>query len=485
MKKSLFASLLLFVPAAVVRGAVAGDRIEALPGWEDGELPSKMYSGFVDAGSASEGGVEYTMHENYFFVEAEGDKPTEKPVIVWTNGGPGASSYFGLFVELGPFYLSGDSLRENKTSVPKLFRNHYAWSKVANILIINSPPPVGYSYCDPAGPSGDGNSCGTWDDSKTAKHNAIYLENWLEKFPEFGSTDWFIIGESYAGVYVPTLVRELLGNPHSKVANLIKGMGIGDGCVGSEVLCGPKGPGPFWHIEFMYGHGQFSTKTYDAIKKNCPREQLVGFNGLQVTNKACKALLAQADEEVGGYYAYNLYDECWYQNDLSPPSSTSTTERTSWGPPPRHLFGSALNDYPCGGPQALFAWLEHPDVKEALHVSNDASFFSGDNGVGFTYNLTEPNLLPFYKHLVYNTSIRVLVYNGDTDPGINSFTAQNWTSFLGFPEKEAWRSWTLDSKQEVAGYVTRYSGDFDFLTIRGSGHMVSFNPFFFFPTFEN
>ena len=107
------------------------------------------------------------------------------------------------------------------------------------------------------------------------------------------------------------------------------------------------------------------------------------------------------------------------------------------------------------GPQALFAWLEHPDVKRSLHVSQDAYFFSGDNGVGFTYNLTERNLLPFYKHLVYNTSIRVLVYNGDTDPGINSFTAQNWTSFLGFPEKEGVEK--LDSRREAGSSGIRYT----------------------------
>jgi carboxypeptidase C (cathepsin A) len=52
----------------------------------------------------------------------------------------------------------------NKTGVPSLFYNEYGWTKAANILIINSPPPVGYSYCTPAGPGGDGNSCGTWND---------------------------------------------------------------------------------------------------------------------------------------------------------------------------------------------------------------------------------------------------------------------------------------------------------------------------------
>ena len=86
--------------------------------------------------------------------------------------------------------------------------------------------------------------------------------------------------------------------------------------------------------------------------------------------------------------------------------------------------------------------------------------------------VTEKNLLPFYDHVVRDTSLRVLVYNGDTDPAINSFVAQNWTTALGFSETEAWRPWTLDGKQRMGGYVTRYAGGFDFLTIRGSGHMV-------------
>jgi serine carboxypeptidase-like clade 1 len=69
----------------------------------------------------------------------------------------------GLFVEMGPLLLSSQSVRTaayNETGVPTLYRNPYAWTKVANVLILNGPAPVGYSFCTPAGPSGDGNSCG-------------------------------------------------------------------------------------------------------------------------------------------------------------------------------------------------------------------------------------------------------------------------------------------------------------------------------------
>ena len=37
---------------------------------------------------------------------------------------------------------------------------------------------------------------------------------------------------------------------------------------------------------------------------------------------------------------------------------------------------------------------------------------------------------------------------------------------------QPWRAWTLDGCRKVGGYVTRYRQNFDYLTIRGSGHMV-------------
>ena len=72
------------------------------------------------------------------------------------------------------------------------------------------------------------------------------------------------------------------------------------------------------------------------------------------------------------------------------------------------------------------------------------------------YNLTERNLLPFYKYVVENTSMRVLIYNGDTDPCINSFVTQNWTSSLNFPVLQPWRPYTIDNASYMGGYVTRY-----------------------------
>ena len=78
------------------------DEVHALPGW-DGPLPSRMWSGYVSAGTAEEAGVSHALFGHYFFAESERD-PAKDPLVVWTNGGPGAASFFGeREAPAGPF----------------------------------------------------------------------------------------------------------------------------------------------------------------------------------------------------------------------------------------------------------------------------------------------------------------------------------------------------------------------------------------------
>lgn len=420
-----------------------GDFVSHLPGFNQ-PLPSPWYSGYLRYELEGR-----TVHTHYVLVEAEMDFHKTKPLIYWSNGGPGASSLFGLFTEVGPLTLSDLALETDdfrRTGIPTPIYNPYAWTRLGSILVFDQPAPVGFSYCNNETTSDSCSGLG-WTDELASTNSYLALQAFYEKFPCYQNTDLYLTGESYAGIYIPTLARRILDDESIDIR--LKGFAVGDGCLGTETdLCGGLGNGmpDLWYVLFLAGHGQIPMVTLDEVMRNC---QPTFDTGVMLhTSAACDASLQKVNDQAGGFYGYALYDDCTYRNDL---------------------MKGGLNDYPCGGYGVMVHYLKNPLVKAALHVSQ-SEYFSVDNADGFNYTPTEKDLRGFYKEI--NGKLRVLIYNGDADPAITSFATQNWTSHLGLAETEVWRPWTVDNCRRVGGYVTRYQGNFDFLTIRGAGHMV-------------
>eukprot|EP00041_Stephanoeca_diplocostata_P033552 m.1111866 g.1111866 ORF g.1111866 m.1111866 type:complete len:200 (-) comp24362_c0_seq23:3406-4005(-) len=113
------------------------DEIKALPGWNKA-LPSKHYSGYLPVANG-------TRHMHYYFQESE-NSPSTDPVTLWMNGGPGCTSLKGGFEELGQLVFNYKSMINPGT--PTLSYNPYSWTTVSNLLMFESPPGVGFSYCD-------------------------------------------------------------------------------------------------------------------------------------------------------------------------------------------------------------------------------------------------------------------------------------------------------------------------------------------------
>ncbi len=78
--------------------------------------------------------------------------------------------------------------------------NEYSWNKAENVLYIESPGDVGYSYID----SGFDDDIKV-DDDIVAKNNLNAILNFFLKFPEYKNRDFYIKRESYAGIYIPIL----------------------------------------------------------------------------------------------------------------------------------------------------------------------------------------------------------------------------------------------------------------------------------------
>ena len=190
--------------------AISKDKITSLPGW-DGPLPSAQYSGLLDVPHTAPN----TRHYHYWLVTSEHDS-SSAPTVFWFNGGPGASSLLGYFTEQGPFNVNDESLVVNTTSIPTLFYNEYTWAKSANLIFLESPAGVGFSYCD--GERGPIDSCPDWNDTLVAQDNHAIVQQFFAHYPEYNANDFYILGESYAGMCVSNLFSEKLihsSNTHS------------------------------------------------------------------------------------------------------------------------------------------------------------------------------------------------------------------------------------------------------------------------------
>ncbi|TDZ59728.1 Carboxypeptidase S1-like protein A [Colletotrichum trifolii] len=77
---------------------------------------------------------------NMFFWFVGAREPTDV-LTIWLNGGPGVSSLFGMFTEVGPCEVVEKGLNQYDTVA-----REWGWDRASNMLFIDQPNQVGFSY---------------------------------------------------------------------------------------------------------------------------------------------------------------------------------------------------------------------------------------------------------------------------------------------------------------------------------------------------
>ena len=111
----------------------------------------------------------------------------------------------GLLTENGQLVTNDNSLTDPIDGIPQLFVNEYAWTTQANVLYLESPKGVGFSYCEGVLSSAQ---CVNTDES-TAQDAYEFLVNFYAAYPEYKNRKFYITGESYAGIYIPMLIDQI------------------------------------------------------------------------------------------------------------------------------------------------------------------------------------------------------------------------------------------------------------------------------------
>ncbi|CAH8385957.1 unnamed protein product [Eruca vesicaria subsp. sativa] len=398
------------------------DRIEALPGQP--KVGFSQFSGYVTVNES------HGRSLFYWLTESSSSSHT-KPLLLWLNGGPGCSSIaYGATEEIGPFRISRGST---------LYLNNFSWNIEANLLFLESPVGVGFSYTNT---SSDFKEFG---DERTAQENLIFLINWMSRFPQYQYRDFYIAGESYAGHYVPQLAKKIYeyNKAFNKSTINLKGFMVGNPDM-------DKNSDKLGTITYWWSHAMISDTTYNLILRNC------NFTA-DSYSKECDSAIYNAAAEFGEIDQYSIYTpKCVRMKQMR--KAVLARQTTEYDP----CTESYANIY-----------YNRPDVQRVMHANQTAIPYiwtACSDAVfnNWNWRVSDNSMLPIYKELM-EAGLRIWVYSGDTDSVIPVTATRFSLSKLNLLVKTRWYPWY--SGNQVGGRTEVYEG-LTFVTVRGAGHEV-------------
>lgn len=337
------------------------------------------------------------------------------------------------------------------------------------------------------------------------------------KFPEFASNDFFITGESYAGVYIPTLSKEILD--HTTIP--LKGIAVGDPCTDNKAQ--DDSMNSLWYAN---KYGLMDEEVYDLLWNECNIRlpNLMTQGGVSHVIATLNAELQTIEDlEARRAAAHRLYHEVILNGAFDSGSSSSTAECTialrkfmistshglsqSW----KDLY---IDDYSLFAPvssledEQMATYMNRADVRRALHVAEAPTTTWPGASVGFDYTkeykacnwgtpLLDISMIDIYREIVPKLE-RTWIYNGDTDPCVSYEGTRLAVKQIQLDEIDggSYRPWfynqtaapleVLATKSalfgpnlvaqnmgaQFGGEVVDYKEGLAFVTFHGSGHMV-------------
>ncbi|KAG8227812.1 hypothetical protein J437_LFUL010970 [Ladona fulva] len=375
------------------------------------------YSGYITVNK------EFNANLFFWFFPAKYDYE-KAPVVLWLQGGPGATSLFGLFTENGPFFISKKLYLKSRK---------YSWSNTHSVLYIDNPVGTGYSFTD--------------DDRGYSRNETSVGENlyscllqFFKMFPEIQRNEFFVTGESYAGKYVPAISYTIHEkNPKAKMHINLKGFAIGNGLSDPEHM--------LKYSSYLYQHGLidshvrdiFSTKESEAVKL--------------IQNK-------QYDK------AFGIFDEL-LNGDLLP-YKTLFYNATGFT-----FYFNYLHDHDESQFGDLGKYIQQSSVRKAIHVGNKP-FNDGKKVEMNLQNDIMQSVKPWVEALLDSGMYRAVIYSGQLDIIVPYPATVSFLQSLKWSGAEKYANATRNIWHvggSLAGYV-KVAGPLTEVLIRNAGHMA-------------
>lgn len=346
------------------------------------------------------------------------------PVLLWLQGGPGGSSLYGLFTELGPLIVKKDGFALRK----------YHWALNNHLIFIDNPVGTGFSFT-----KSDKGYCS--DEICVGKGLYSAMQQFYKLFPQLRTNDFYITGESYAGKYIPYLamkIHEENTKPNTLTEELInlKGMAIGNG------YCDPINQIDYG--SYLYQHGMLDDNQLNVFKKYQRQVTIEIQNCNWVSaDLLLDQLMDGSLTNLSFYKLYTGYDN--YYNLLEPTLEDDMTD-----------FESLLSI---------------DNVRRSIHVGG----LPFNDGNIVARHLAQDMLKSAASVISLLLShYRILFYNGQLDVVVAYPLTVNFLRNLEFSSSSVYKTaprhiWKVG--KEIAGYV-KTAGNLTEVLVRNAGHMV-------------
>jgi|TARA_Y100000992_G_scaffold299504_1_gene266408 carboxypeptidase C (cathepsin A) len=407
--------------------------ITHIPGYNK-NLPSKMLGGYIN--------IDEDKHIYSIFIEAE-KNAKKAPIIFWTNGGPGCSGLMGLFEEFGPLRVQCNG---------KVDYNQFTWTKFANIVFIEQPIGVGFSW---SSKKKDYKS----DDELASQDNLTFILKFFEEFPQFKKNKLYLSSESYGGHYIPLWVDKIIkyNKTHENDKLNLKGFMIGNPYVSYE-------SGIQSQILTYWGHQIMPIDKWEKFKKHkCATKKKWRKKHLYKCNK----ISYEIEDCVGKHNPYALsYPICKSHQQSILYTILKKNNKTL-----KKKYTPCINNY-------THKYLNRKDVKQAIHVKNlKNSWKVCSDRVVYKYSDTYISQIPLINKILndkYISDLDILIMSGTNDSICGTIKTQEWIKELDIKSKKKWKQYFIH--KEPAGYLSTYKSVNKkmviFATVNHAGHEI-------------
>jgi carboxypeptidase D len=358
----------------------------------------------------------------------------------------------GLATGNGPFSFNGNSTN--------LVRNPHSWTHLGNVLYVDQPVGTGFSTAS--------NPYPVKDNGQVTTDFAAWLIDFFEKFPHLRSKKIHLMGESYAGIYIPYFASQLLKS-NSSVPFDIRSMSLGDGSWGNGAAMSSVATG-----QYLRSQSSLLRIPEDVLSVFSEADETCGFNGVLAKSAIYPP---QGKIEIPGNPEYfnlkrqrrDLTNALNATCDIGPTTPeeirTSIFNSTCYGP--CATFSTAMDhmttisttsttrgcydvydiSHDCSSISALPLLAEYfsrSDVQAALHVQDSGPYSACNSTILETLLAVSSPVPPEYSilpSLVTEYNISLHLYSGEWDMLINHFGAElslqnmTWRGAQGFAKK--------------------------------------------------